>query len=284
MLKEDIIWYRPDSYEKALSIHMNEQDTVPCAGSTALLRIKSKKIKGFIDLSKCELSYIEKRKNNEANQVSICIGSMATFNEVIEFLQKDNPASGTFEYMLMKALIEAASYPLRNLITIGGSLYDFPLWSDLYAPLFCANVKIDCHNKVFDLAEYVKIRRSIPHIIEKITIDYDKNKKYGSERFSQTTFDYAALRVAIAARYTNDSSLDSFICAITGTKNLYYLDEKFNNSFVGKNLQDEKEFDDILNNSYFGFGNDFRFSQQYKEKMARVLIKDIIMRGKNSIN
>jgi CO/xanthine dehydrogenase FAD-binding subunit len=284
MLKEDIIWYRPDSYEKALSIHMNEQDTVPCAGSTALLRIKSKKIKGFIDLSKCELSYIEKRKNNEANRASICIGSMATFNEVIEFLQKDNPASGTFEYMLMKALIEAASYPLRNLITIGGSLYDFPLWSDLYAPLFCANVKIDCHNKVFDLAEYVKIRRSIPHIIEKITIDYDKNKKYGSERFSQTTFDYAALRVAIAARYTNDSSLDSFICAITGTKNLYYLDEKFNNSFVGKNLQDEKEFDDILNNSYFGFGNDFRFSQQYKEKMARVLIKDIIMQGKNSIN
>ena len=284
MLKEDIIWYRPDSYEKALSIHMNEQDTVPCAGSTALLRIKSKKIKGFIDLSKCELSYIEKRKNNEANQVSICIGSMATFNEVIEFLQKDNPASGTFEYMLMKALMEAASYPLRNLITIGGSLYDFPLWSDLYAPLFCANVKIDCHNKVFDLAEYVKIRRSIPHIIEKITIDYDKNKKYGSERFSQTTFDYAALRVAIAARYANDSSLDSFICAITGTKNLYYLDEKFNNSFVGKNLQDEKEFDDILNNSYFGFGNDFRFSQQYKEKMARVLIKDIIMQGKNSIN
>lgn len=284
MLKEDIIWYRPDSYEKALSIHMNEQDTVPCAGSTALLRIKSKKIKGFIDLSKCELSYIEKRKNNEANQASICIGSMATFNEVIEFLQKDNPASGTFEYMLMKALMEAASYPLRNLITIGGSLYDFPLWSDLYAPLFCANVKIDCHNKVFDLAEYVKIRRSIPHIIEKITIDYDKNKKYGSERFSQTTFDYAALRVAIAARYANDSSLDSFICAITGTKNLYYLDEKFNNSFVGKNLQDEKEFDDILNNSYFGFGNDFRFSQQYKEKMARVLIKDIIMQGKNSIN
>ena len=280
MLKEDIIWYRPDSYEQALSIHLNEPDIVPCAGSTAILRIKSKKIKGFIDLSKCELSYIEKRKNKEANQASIIIGSMATFNEVIEFLQKDNPASGTFDYMLMKALVEAASYPLRNLITIGGSLYDFPLWSDLYAPLFCANVKIDCHNKVFDLVEYIKIRRSNPHIIEKITIDYDKNKKYGSERFSQTTFDYAALRVAIAASYTNDLSLDSFICAVTGTKNLYFLDEKFNNLFLGKNLHNEKEFDDILDNSVFGFGNDFRFSQQYKEKMARVLIKDIMMREK----
>ena len=45
--------------------------------------------------------------------------------------------------MLAASLSQAASTPLRNRITLGGSLKDFPLWSNLYAPLIAIDAKVE---------------------------------------------------------------------------------------------------------------------------------------------
>ncbi len=272
MSKKEIKWFYPSNFDEAVKIHLQNNLIIPCAGSTAIMRSKRLNNEGFIDLTKCDLSYINQDKKD-----SLTIGATTTFNEIIEFIQSKDYKDSSFEKMLYKALIEAASYPLRNRITVGGSLYDLPLWSDLISPLLLTDTKVIYNDdQKMDLYQYIGKRKSFPHIIKEIIINYNDEYKYFSSRFALTSFDYAAFRVAISYTLDNNNNFNYFKSSISGTKGIVFVDNIFDNSFLGINIKDIDKIKDKIEKLNLNFSSDFRFSSEYKEQTAKVLFLDLM--------
>lgn len=285
MNKTDIKWYNPEKFEKAIEIHLKNPLIVPVGGSTGILRTKKHKFEGFINLKDCNLSYIKEGNISNGNQnsnlkekenKSLIIGSTTTFNEIISYLKTKKINNNSFENMLLSSLISAASYPLRNRITIGGSLYDLPIWSDIISCLLLVNTNIKLnYDTDLDLLSYIEKRKKIPHIIKEIEIKYDDTLQYFTERFSLTNFDYAVLRVSISCKI-NKNKIDYFNLAIGGTKEIVFYNKEFNKNFIGLDIKDEEGLNKIINSTNFGFSTDYRFDSDYKENIAKTIIKDII--------
>lgn len=278
MIEEKTRWIRPDNFVDALNIFINDTTLIPVAGTTGILRVKRHKHEGFIDLSKCKLNYIKEDKEKGR----ILIGAMTTFNEIIEYIKNNsNKNKGTssfsFNEMLLSSLSSAASHPLRNRITIGGSLYDLPIWSDLVSPLLVTSTKV-VYNKdeKMELIEYIENRKKFPHIIKEIEINYDKGTKYISERFSLTNFDYAVFRISMAALEDKENKFLEFKSCISGTKNIIYHDENFDKKFIGINLSDTDKINKILDSIVFGFSSDYRFDFEYKEQVAKTIFLNLV--------
>ncbi len=123
-------WYFPKSMPEAVLL-LQQQKGIPHAGGTGLLMGNLGRINGLIDLSRLALRYV-KIEND-----TIAIGSMSTYADVLAALQAKAP-----DHILVKSLRHAAHTPLRNRITIGGSLSCFPPWSDLIGALITLDAEI----------------------------------------------------------------------------------------------------------------------------------------------
>ncbi len=278
MIEEKARWIKPNNFGDALNIFINDPTLIPVAGSTGILRVKRHKYEGFLDLSKCQLNYIKEDKERG----KIIIGAMTTFNEIIEYIKNNShknkgTSSFSFNAMLLSSLSAAGSYPLRNRITIGGSLYDLPIWSDLISPLLVASTKV-VYNKdeKMELIEYIENRKKFPHIIKEIEINYDKGTKYISERFALTNFDYAVFRISMAVLEDKENKFQGFKSCISGTKNIIYHDENFDKKFIGINLSDTDKINKILDSTVFGFSSDYRFDFEYKEQVAKTIFLNLV--------
>jgi len=278
MNKAKLKWYNPQNFEEAYKIHLNNPLIIPCAGSTGILRTKRFKNEGFINLKYCNLSYIKEDKINNI----IRIGATTTFNEIIEYLKSQNYSEDSFFGILLNSLSSAASYPLRNRITIGGSLFDLPIWSDIISPLLLTETNIIYNDdKNILLPEYIEKRKKIPHIIKEIVIKYNTNIQYFTQRFSLTNFDYAVFRFSFSYSISQDFRFNYFNCAISGTKNLIFIDKSFNEQFINICLDDEESLKKVIEKQLFGFSSDFRFDEEYKEKTCKNLLIESIKRIKN---
>lgn len=276
-MNENVKWYYPTKYEHAVKIHLEQPDFAPVGGTTGILRTRRHKYKGFIDLKKCDLDRI----NLDEEKKIIKIGSMVTFNQLIDFLNKENLSDFSFLKMLKEALIDAASYPLRNRITIGGSLYDLPIWSDLISPLCTASTKVIYNDEQqMDILKYLRERKKFAHIIKEIEIQYDENIKYLSERFSLTKFDYATLRVGIAISFDKSGKIEYLKSCVSGTKDILFYDDDFDKKFLNLNLNSEDAIKDILDSVNFNFSSDYRFSAEYKQDISKKIFLDLLEKVK----
>ena len=81
------------------------------------------------------------------------LGACTTFADAAAYLE-----SLDGECILAKALGSAASTPLRNRITMGGSTALFPVWSDLVGPLIALGAEVELTGTnpgLFPVARYV---------------------------------------------------------------------------------------------------------------------------------
>jgi CO/xanthine dehydrogenase FAD-binding subunit len=273
MTKTNLKWYIPENFDEAYQLHLKNPSIIACGGTTGILRTKNFKNVGFINLKNCNLSYIKEDK--EKNLIKI--GAMTTFNEVIDYIKSSNYKENKFTGILLSALSSSASYPLRNRITIGGSLFDLPIWSDLISPLLLANVDVIYNDdKKINLLSYIEKRKSFPHIIKEIEINYDEKQSYFTQRYSLTNFDYAVFRFSFSYSLKSDYKIESFVCAISGTKNIVFFNEDFNSKVIGESIDDEESLEKIILQEDFGFSSDFRFDSDYKEQILKSLLLDAI--------
>lgn len=273
MNKEKLKWYTPENFEQAYKLHLNNPSIIPAGGCTGILRVKRFKNEGFINLKKCNLSYIKKDKSTK----KLIIGSTTTFNEIIDYLKVCNPPIDSFYGIFLSSLTSSASYPLRNRITIGGSLYDLPIWSDIISPLLLTTTTVIYNDdKKIELLDYIEQRKNFPHIIKEIIIEFDENLKYYTERFSLTNFDYAVFRFSFSFLLGNDSRFNSFTAAISGNKKVVFFDKNFNDKFLKVNIDDKESLKNIIYNANYGFSDDFRFDKEYKENTLKSLFFEAI--------
>jgi len=131
MMSHDLQWYYPEKISEALKL-IKKEGVILHAGGTRILKTEARNLKGLVDISRLPLNYIRKEGKD------IIIGAGCTLTDVINYCKKTNSLPG-----LCMALAEAASTPLRNRITVGGSIKDFPVWSSLYSPLIALNAKLE---------------------------------------------------------------------------------------------------------------------------------------------
>jgi CO/xanthine dehydrogenase FAD-binding subunit len=127
----ELQWFFPDTIEEAVEL-IGRDGVIPHGGGTGILRGNLKKTRGLVDLSRLPLRYHRKRGD------MVELGACTTFADAAAYL-----GSLDGECILAKALGSAASTPLRNRITLGGSTALFPVWSDLVGPLIALGAEVE---------------------------------------------------------------------------------------------------------------------------------------------
>lgn len=267
MLPENLEWYFPETADEAVEL-IARPGTILHAGGTRILKTRPESIRALADIGKMKLNFINYTDN------SFYIGAGSTFDDVIKYFELQNKLP-----MLADSLLNSSSTPLRNRITIGGSVKDFPIWSSLYAPLIALNAKIDITGEItgiFPVESYVsdKIINST-HLIKQVIIDEVENQIGAVKRFSVVKFEYPVFTIA-AAFIVEDNIISQSRLVVTGVPARYQRFPDAENILDGKALTDEvvsKAVDMIKPE----FTSDYRYSANYKNQMAKVYFKDLLL-------
>ncbi|HEX2963206.1 MAG TPA: FAD binding domain-containing protein [Ignavibacteriales bacterium] len=266
MLPENLEWEFPSSAEKAAQM-IRRPGTVLHGGGTRILKTCPATVKRLVDTGALGLNYINFIDN------SYYIGSGATFSDIVKY----SKAGGRLT-LLGEALSNAASTPLRNRITLGGSLKDFPIWSSLYAPLIALKARVEIlRNKpeIYTIEEYVtsgiiKTRHLIKHVI----IDEEANMVSGVKRFSMLRFEYPLFTVA-ASLNVEGGIIEDARLVITGVRGRFKRFLRAEKMLIGKELNDIP-VESIITQIAPGFTKDYRFSAGYKDHAARIYFIDLL--------
>lgn len=266
MLNQNLEWFFPHSIDDAVKL-TTHQGIILHGGGTRILKTSPKSIKGLVDVGKLNLDFI----HHIDKQISI--GSASTYDDVIRYSAKTKKLS-----MLAKALSEAASTPLRNRITIGGSLKDFPIWSSLYAPLLALNAQIeivDKHDKIIPLEEYLDAGIiKTKHLIKRIILEDDPHVIGLVKRFALIRFEYPLFTLAVSLK-TKMKFISEARIYITGGKGRYKNCKRAAQSLINKELTDET-ITNAENHFSPKFISDYKYSSAYKEQTAKMFFSDIL--------
>lgn len=265
MMSHDLQWYYPEKISEALKL-IKKEGVILHAGGTRILKTQPRNLKGFVDISGLGLNYIQKKGK------TILIGSGATFTDVINYGVKTGSLTG-----LCSALSESASTPLRNRITIGGSIKDFPVWSSLYAPLVALNAKLELAGDVTSCTVEDYVKKNIiktKHIIKHVIIPDDKEVVCKVRRFSLIRFEYPLFNIAISYKVTNKIVNESVI-VISGTAGRLHRFKLSEKAIDGKPLTAES-IAKCLEHFSPKFHSDIKYSEEYREKVAKVFLDDLL--------
>lgn len=252
-------WYYPETIREATDL-ISKEKVIPHASGTNLLLRNLKKINGFVNLSNLPLHYTKKEDNE------IEFGSMLTYNEIISELKKIDK-----ENILVKSLINSADTPLRNRITIGGSIALAPPWSDIIGALLILDAKIILAGKnkgEFLIEEFL----NTPKLKQKSLITGIKFKlskwKTFSYRNIRTKKDMPAFHIVEMLKIDKHKIQDCKII-VTGTVNRYDQIIKVENYLKNKTINsiDFSKIEQLVNVKFSGK----RFTDpEYSSKLAGI--------------
>ncbi|MCF8304652.1 MAG: FAD binding domain-containing protein [Bacteroidales bacterium] len=203
---KNISWFYPENTKEAVEL-LQSQDVLLHGGGTHL---SGKKLSGYhklVALHKLPLSYIIQEKG------FIRIGSMTDYHTIAEKLKQLSPG-----HILSKSLSRAATTPIRNRITIGGSLYLAPNWSDLTGPLLALDAEVELEGPtagVYSVEDYL-VNRELKEktlITEIIIPDMSRESWYYRE--TRTENDQPAFTISILVQ-KEKALINDVAIAITG--------------------------------------------------------------------
>jgi CO/xanthine dehydrogenase FAD-binding subunit len=207
-------WFFPESLDEVPPL-LAKRGVVPHGGGTGILRMKVLRdwsrsdeqdaggVRGLIDLGRLPLRRFERSGGR------VKIGSALTFAEVAERLEMD--------HILARALGSSASTPLRNRITIGGSVALFPVWSDLMGPLIALEADVDligAERGTFPIVRYISepaLRRGT--LVTGVSFR-DQTWSSFYYRDARTRFDYSSFTVTILLEKGAGKVLDARVVVI----------------------------------------------------------------------
>ncbi len=244
----EIEWFHPKTLSEALC-SIKEKSAVPHAGGTGLL-MGGLKRHVLVDLRGLGLRYIQEKANCYE------IGAMTTYTDCSKALPREN--------ILAIALGQAASTPLRNRITIGGSVAIAPMWSDSTGPLITlgARLKLAGDDSRVSIEDYL---RELEHRKSSI-IEFIELPKIGGtgyyHRETRTSFDYPMFTLSAFAGGTSPRVV------VTGVRG------KFSRlDLAEKALAGELSIDEAVKNIRLEFPSKMQASADYLAEIAVVEIR-----------
>ena len=243
-------WSYPETETECLNLLSDGYR--PCGGGTFLVKT-ALNLKGLFPVpseqfSECTIS-----------GDSVTLGSSLSYTECSEFLEQNFPGN-----LFSKALGSAASTPLRNRITLGGSIYASPKWSDLAGPLALsgADIIFSGDNKSLKYAEYTDSKTDRKSLLIK-SVRIGTDNIFGNYfRFTITSFDYPFFTVSTSKK-------ENLKAAVTGLKGGILL-------FSGTL---SKIMDDFQKTAVFNSERDF--SGEYLKTRAAVELERLLSGADN---
>lgn len=193
-------------------------------GGTGIARAKVRSSSSVVDLSKMGWNKCERESG------SIRLGSNCTFSQVVRELKELCPG-----HILVKALGASASTPLRNRITLGGSVAFFPLWSDLVGPLIALGASVDLvgpSEGTYPVKEYVSNRALFKGSVIRSLVIPDESWDSWYYREVRVGFDYPGFTIAMLARKEN-GCLEDFRSVVVGTRDRFSILDGAMDGFKG---------------------------------------------------
>jgi CO/xanthine dehydrogenase FAD-binding subunit len=211
---EDLKWYFPTSAGEAAGLL--HEGAAAHSGGTYLLRGRIQSLTKIVDLSGVpELKTISLNTGHgEREGEIISLGATATFAETVKYLTENAPG-----HLLAAALSRAAATPLRNRITLGGSIAAFPIWSDLIGPLLALNARVELRGdkiEVHTIEEYLGERALREgSLISRILVPAFPGKSW-YYREVRTAFDYPFYTIALLERPGGDGTVKGVVTGCKG--------------------------------------------------------------------
>lgn len=249
-------YLKPVSLQGAYNLIKNEQAIIIAGG--AFIRLGHKEIEKAVDLSNLNLSFIEDKGNE------IEIGAMTTLREVecCEILKTE------FDGMISKAVSEIVGVQIRNMATIGGSVFGRYGFSHVITSLLALDTYVEFYNLGrVPLEDFLESKSKVEDILVKIIIKKDGRRgKFLSIR--NTAIDFAILNTAVSRK-------DNKFKIVVGSRPLGAKLAKEAMEFISKvelNEENAKKAGELAAENLV-FGEDLRASKAYRKEICKVLIK-----------
>jgi len=254
-------WHWPKNLEELTRL-LREEGALIHAGGTAIREERIKSAVHVIDMSCLPLNYVKKQDGVWH------IGATAVLNDVIDVFE-----GAQVDHLLVKALKNTATTPLRNRITVGGSVFLSPLWSNLMGPLLALDAEVEVVGKLNGTHKYEDLlsKKAEFHgsAISEVKFS-DKNIIHYFDRFVRTTTDYSAFTVTIALAVEKDVVDDAKII-VTGCKKIYERLNQAEAKVIGKKLK-ELTPGDIFENVNVEFADKPAGSGAYLTEVSKVFL------------
>jgi|GEM_PF-319090 len=269
-------WYFPESMEELLTLLSDGEGLMLHGGGTMLLRLLrsgNDDIRGLISLSKLSLDDVK------VDGEYIEIGAANTFSSAFSKISKliANNGKSQFPCLLCAAMGTAASTPIRNRITIGGSVASLPLWSDLISSLYILDAKVVLlgrNSGEYDFTEFytnTKILLS-NSVITSVRVPVRLLKrKFSYYREIRIAFDYPAFTIAVNADI-NNSIVNDVKISVSGVKERVIRLNDIENYIAGKSVNIMKQ-PGIAKDISLNFGHKPAGSPEYLAHAAKVEVE-----------
>ncbi|MBN2170087.1 MAG: FAD binding domain-containing protein [Candidatus Krumholzibacteriota bacterium] len=180
---------KPRSAAEAHALLKREESAVIIGGG-AFLRLSNRRIGCAIDLYEAGLDTV--REEDEG----LAIGAMATFRR----LETDPLVRAAASGLLARCVRGVAGVPLRNLVTVGGTVAGRYGFSNLLTALLALDARVTLHEaQELPLAEYLARRRDPLDLITGVIVPR-RDLRASFQCVQKTRADYALLNAAVARR------------------------------------------------------------------------------------
>lgn len=255
-------WYYPRTVDEALSL-LKKGEVVPHAGGTGLLRIRSNRIRGLVDLRRLPLSYL--REDDQFFH----IGAGVTLAQIVAWKRLKGAA-----VIVKQAASMAASTPLRNRITIGGSIAVPLPWSDVPPVLLALDAQIEVKGTAKGTYSADQFFQQNPLDGTSLVTEIKIPKLDGKaifKRVTQTKFDYSMLDLALYA-LINDKQFKEIRVAVG-----CIIPRALHLTNVEDFLRDKQPTEEALNRAIqlvdIRPSADKRASKEYRQQLLKILLK-----------
>ena len=224
----DLEWHFPSNIEEAAEL-IQKPMLIVHGGGTGILLTDQHRRKDLIDLSGLPLYHSEVKKDH------VELGSMLTYADLINIFQNIDP-----EHIIVKSLAQSANTPLRNRITLGGSIAHFPPWTDLMGALLALESRVylkGAYQGEVSLREYLAQKElqknNLITNVQVPLLDWDSY----SYRFVRTTSDMPVFHITILIKQ-NENIIQDCRIIITGNVGRFSRLEKLENHLIDRNKKD----------------------------------------------
>ena len=255
-------WHYPQTINEALLL-LKRGEVVPHAGGTGLLRIKSNRIRGLVDLKKLSLTSIK-----EDDQF-FSIGAGTTLAQIASWDRLTGAVN-----IFKQAASMAASTPLRNRITIGGSIAAPAPWSDFPPVLLALDAQINVKGTAAGIYSAEQYFQTNPldgsSLITEIKIPKLPGKA-SFKRVTKTKFDYSMLDLALYI-LVDDNTINNIRVALGCAVSRAIRLTKVEQFLMGKQPLEEN-FTEAAQLANFKPSEDKRVSKEYRQQLLKILLQ-----------
>lgn len=278
MLKNLKNYYRPASLAAGLALLKKGKGTIiPIGGATTLAVLDSPRVEGVVDVTTLGLDYVKQDRNE------LRIGAGTTISGIIE----SKPGQKYLGGFLVQSGLTIGSTLNRNMITVGGNLYQLYLWSCLPVALLALDGTITLRKagkkRTLAAAEFFATNpRQTVGSDELITeIAFPVKALAGARgkfsKFSKTATGYPMVSVAAAVR-VKSGKLDRLQVAVGALQTLPQRFPEIERRFLGQALTETTaaEFAAAVATAA-AIVKELRASVEFKRRVAEEMIRETLV-------